>query len=122
MWTIALEGIEFYAFHGFYESERRIGGQYVVDVYVNTELAIAESDLLQNTLDYQEIYAICAERMQVPVKLIETLAYGIAADIEAKFPWARGCRVRIAKCAPPLPGKIKQAVVEFEKIFAINKK
>jgi len=122
MWTIALEGIAFYAFHGFYESERRIGGNYVVDIYIHTELAIGENDLLQNTMDYQEIFAICAERMQVPVKLIETLAYSIAADLEAKFPWAQGCKVRIAKCTPPMPGKIKQAVVEFEKIFANNKK
>jgi dihydroneopterin aldolase len=33
---IGLEGMEFYAYHGVYEEERKIGGKYIVDVLVHT--------------------------------------------------------------------------------------
>ena len=31
------KGMEFYAYHGFYQEEQLIGGDYVVDVYVHTD-------------------------------------------------------------------------------------
>ncbi|MDX5443432.1 MAG: dihydroneopterin aldolase, partial [Hymenobacteraceae bacterium] len=45
MGQIALEGMEFFAFHGFYDEEQKIGNKYGVDLYIKTDLhAAAESD------------------------------------------------------------------------------
>ncbi|RZK29989.1 MAG: dihydroneopterin aldolase, partial [Hymenobacter sp.] len=33
MGQIALEGLEFFAFHGYYDEEQKIGNKYGVDIY-----------------------------------------------------------------------------------------
>jgi dihydroneopterin aldolase len=43
MALIALEGMKFYAFHGVYEAERVLGNDYVVDVTVETGIAVASA-------------------------------------------------------------------------------
>ena len=40
MATIALEGMRFYAYHGYYEEERTLGNEFILDVYVNTEIVL----------------------------------------------------------------------------------
>ncbi|HRB19555.1 MAG TPA: dihydroneopterin aldolase [Chitinophagales bacterium] len=50
---IGLEGMEFYAHHGVYAEERKIGGRYVVDVWVQTDASLAEKeDDLNGTINY----------------------------------------------------------------------
>jgi dihydroneopterin aldolase len=72
---IGLEGMEFYAYHGVYEEERKIGGKYIVDVLVHTNAKDAElHDDLNGTVNYEQIYKVVDQNMQQPVKLIERLA------------------------------------------------
>ena len=42
MATIALEGMRFYAYHGYYEEERILGNEFILDVYVNTETILTK--------------------------------------------------------------------------------
>jgi len=35
--TIGLEGMEFFAYHGFYTEEQKIGTTFIVDVYISTK-------------------------------------------------------------------------------------
>ena len=41
MGQIALEGMEFFAFHGYYDEEQKIGNKYGVDLYIETNLNAA---------------------------------------------------------------------------------
>ena len=34
MGQIALEGMEFFAFHGYYDEEQKIGNKYGIDLYI----------------------------------------------------------------------------------------
>ena len=65
MALIALEGVHFYAYHGFYEEEQIIGNNFILDVYVeaNTGLA-ARTDDLFSTVNYETIYRICQMEMR----------------------------------------------------------
>ncbi len=114
MALIALEGIHFYAYHGFYEEERCIGNHYYVDVYLNAGITrAAASDDLYSTVNYETVYFICQSEMKKPTKLLETLAQTIADRIQGQFDYVQGVRVRVRKMHPPLGGQVHSAFVEY---------
>lgn len=115
MALIALEGMHFYAFHGFYEEEQVTGNHYYVDVYINANIAgAAASDDLFSTVNYETVYLICQAEMRKPTKLLETLAQVIAQRLRGHFDRAGGVRVRVRKMSPPLGGAVDSAFVEYE--------
>ena len=55
MATIALEGMRFFAYHGYYEEERILGNDFILDVYVNAETVLTKfTDDLYADLDEVE--------------------------------------------------------------------
>ncbi|MEO1382575.1 MAG: dihydroneopterin aldolase [Bacteroidota bacterium] len=73
--VIALEGIEVHAYHGVYKNERTHGNPYVVDVYLQADIrAAAQSDDLEDTVDYFGVYKLVLQVMDQPVQLLEHLA------------------------------------------------
>jgi dihydroneopterin aldolase len=115
MATIALEGMHFYAYHGFYEEEQIIGNHYTVDVYITTPIArAAAADDLFSTVNYETVYFMCQSEMRRPTKLLETLAQSIADRLQGHFDHAQRVRVRVRKMNPPLGGRVDSAYVECE--------
>ena len=112
---IGLEGMEFYAYHGVYEEERKIGGKYIVDVLVYTNAVDAElHDDLNGTVNYEQIYKVVEQNMQQPVKLIERLVRKIMDDIRLFVVKEDTIRIKIRKLNPPLGAKVETSVVEME--------
>jgi dihydroneopterin aldolase len=112
---IGLEGMEFYAYHGVYEEERKIGGKYIVDVLVYTNAKDAElHDDLNGTVNYEQIYKAVEQNMLQPVKLIERLARKIMDDIRLFVVQEDSIRIKIRKLNPPLGAKVEASVVEIE--------
>ena len=63
---IELEGMEFKAYHGCLEQEKVRGNLFTVDFRGELDLsAAAESDNLNDTLNYGEIYEIVADEMKL---------------------------------------------------------
>ena len=61
---ISLEGMEFYAHHGYYEEERKIGSKYSVDVRLELDLGLAaREDKLEGTVDYEKVYELVSKVM-----------------------------------------------------------
>jgi dihydroneopterin aldolase len=115
MAVIALEGMEFYAKHGFYEEEEIIGGEYVVDVFITTQVdRAAVSDDLSETINYETVYLICKAVMKQPTKLIETVAKRIALNLKNQFRNMSELRVKVTKKNPPLGGKVAAASIEVD--------
>lgn len=113
MSKVALEGMQFYAYHGYYEEEQLIGGQFVVDVYVDTSFVIAaQTDELSGTVNYETVYFICRMEMKRPSRLIEHVAQRIHNKLSAVFTKASGILVRISKLNPPLGGPVSRSFVE----------
>lgn len=103
--TIELEGMEFKAYHGCLEQEKVRGNQFVVDFRGELDLsAAAESDNLNDTLNYAEIYDIVADEMSVPSELLENVAGRIMKAIEKRFPQLLSFSVRVSKKRPPVDG------------------
>lgn len=114
MAIIKLQGISFYAHHGYYIHERTRGNNYIVDVSIETDIdASAIHDELQETVNYEVIYQICADVMEHPCKLIETVAYRIAHEIQASFPQVEWIEVVVHKLTPELGGAVNSAQIVY---------
>ena len=112
MINIALQGAEFFAYHGFYPEEQKIGCRFLVDVNVGF---VPPGDLLEDnlskTVDYERVYIIVCEEMKHPRKLIETVGQAIIDRIKKKYPFVENIEVIIKKLTPPLSGKVAHSAV-----------
>lgn len=103
--TIELEGMEFKAYHGCLEQEKVRGNSFTVDFRGDLDLsAAAESDDLNDTVNYGEIYEIVSDEMSVPSELLENVAGRIVKEIEKRFPQFISFSVRVSKKRPPVDG------------------
>ena len=103
--VIELEGMEFKAYHGCLEQEKVRGNLFTVDFRGELDLsAAAESDNLNDTLNYGEIYEIVADEMSIPSELLENVAGRIVKAIEKRFPELLSFSVRVSKRRPPVDG------------------
>lgn len=109
---VALEGLEFKAYHGFYDEERKIGNTFIVDVKVELKSFDSADDNIHDTVNYEDIYDIVNEEMAKTCKLIETVAFNIIERIK-KFDHIVAASIKLAKMNPPIKGKVNRAVVEM---------
>lgn len=80
--TIAIEGLQLYAYHGCYPQEREKGGRYQIDIYLKTnKLQGAKTDNLADTINYETIINIATTEMQQAANLIEHVAQRIAQQL-----------------------------------------
>ncbi len=102
---IELEGMEFKAYHGCLEQEKVRGNSFTVDFRGELDLsAAAESDNLDDTVNYGEIYEIVSDEMSIPSELLENVAGRIVKAIEKRFPQIVRFSVRVSKKRPPVEG------------------
>ncbi|WP_242926889.1 dihydroneopterin aldolase [Pontibacter vulgaris] len=115
MGQIALEGMEFFAFHGYYDEEQKIGNKYGLDLYIKTDLRrAAESDDLHQTVNYEVLYALALDEMKIPARLLEHLGHRIIDKVYDHFPFVQSVRINVYKYNPPLGGICKWAKVTLE--------
>ena len=115
MMTIALEGIRVHAYHGVYEEEKISGNEFVVDVYLKTaELAATQTDRLEDTLDYAEVYKFIVKEMEQPVDLLEYLVSGMGKRLLAKYSVVQKARLRVSKLNPKGMTYCERTYVEMD--------
>ncbi len=103
--TISLKGLVFFAYHGYYPEERKIGNRYGVDIVVRTDLSRAAiNDRLADTINYETLYAIAKEEMGKPAQLLENLGERIVQQIFSRFGTASHVKIVIRKYNPPIGG------------------
>ena len=113
--NIAVEGIKLYAYHGCLEEEGRIGGHYIVDIYMQTDFTeAAKTDDLNLTIDYCTVYEIAKKEMTIRAKLIEQVAMRIHTAILSDFKTVLKAKVRVTKLNPPMNGHVERVYVEVE--------
>ena len=109
---IELKKMIFYAYHGVMEQEKIVGNAYCVDLKLFLDLSKAiESDKLEDTLNYAEIFSLVKDEMAIPSNLIEHVAGRIVGKIKQKYPDVLKISVRLAKINPPIKGEIREAAV-----------
>jgi dihydroneopterin aldolase len=113
--AINIEGIKLYAYHGCLEEEAKIGGNYIVDVYMTLDFTeAANTDDLTKTVDYCSIYEICKAEMAIRSRLIEPVCQRIYGKIQYAFPALKTIHVRLTKLVPPMNGDVEKVSVEIK--------
>lgn len=110
--TIKLTDMQFYANHGVMEQEAKVGNVYVVNISMTADLLRAcETDHVDDTINYAQVYDLVKIEMKQSSKLLEHIAMRIFKSIKNKFPQITALEVRLAKNNPPIAGEVKTAEV-----------
>jgi dihydroneopterin aldolase len=108
MAKIEIENMHFYAHHGCYEEERKIGTNFTVDCCLECDIiTAAKEDELSKTINYQTVYLLIQQELKKTSLLLENIAYRIIVKIQQQFPQIKHVEVKIRKLNPPIGGKIE---------------
>lgn len=114
MAIISLEGIKMFGRHGFYEEEKILGNEFIIDLFVETEISdAAEEDDLFKSVNYETLFYLCKVEMKEPAKLLETVGNRIVDRINEHFENIEGVRLKLTKINPPLDGEVEKASIEI---------
>ena len=112
---ISLEGLEFFAYHGYYAEERKQGNMFLVDAKVIVQLDPKMADDLNRTINYEEIYLIVKKEMEQSSFLLEDVAMRILDKVFLRFGEVDHVEIAVSKLHPPIPGKCRSAKVLLKK-------
>lgn len=110
---IYLRNVRFHAFHGVLPQEGIVGNDYLVNLVLDYDFSSAmQTDELQGTLNYAEVYQKVREEMAVSSKLLEHVAGRIAHRLFSDFPEIQKLQFSITKVNPPMGADSDGAGVE----------
>ena len=111
-YTIQLKGVHLYAHHGVMEQERSIGAWFTVDIELEIcEYGCFESDEIEGTVSYADVYDIISREMATPSRLLENVCYRISKAIYEAFNQVKGITTTLTKDTPPMGGDRLNAAV-----------
>ena len=101
--SVIIRKARFHAYHGVAEQERVVGNDYEVSVQVDCDITRAiETDNLDGTVNYADVYQLVAEEMQTPSRLLEHVAGRICQRLFETFPTIWWVTLEIIKKNPPM--------------------
>ncbi len=117
MGKIIIEEMEFYAFHGHYQEEQIVGNRFLVDLELETDMeAPAESDQLEDAVNYQMAYQLIKNEMRrKKSNLLENIGKRILDALFTEMKGIRKATVRVRKMHPPMGGPIRSVGVTMSR-------
>lgn len=110
---IRMEGMKFYAFHGVLPQENLVGAYYYLDLKLKTDFTYAaETDELEGTVSYADIFTAVKEEMAIPSKLLEHVCQRIASRIFKDYPTIETIDICLYKENPPMGACAQRIGVE----------
>lgn len=114
---ISLNRLRFHARHGVLPQERATGGEFIVSVRAKYLFDKAlESDNVDDTINYAEIFEIINKEMLTPSCLLEHLAGRIGRSIFNRMPMIESLDITVEKTNPPMGADSDGAAVELHLI------
>jgi len=115
--TIELNSIRFFADHGMYEEEKRVGNEFEVDVSIACKSPNQLVTSIEQTVDYAEVYRILQEEFAKRQFFIETVAMKVADKLQQHFPDIENVRIAIRKLNPPITNFSGSVGIVYSKSF-----
>ena len=107
---INLHEMRFYAYHGVFPQEQRVGNQFVVELTFWADVAgSVRSDELEETISYADV-----SEMAIPSRLLEHVVGRISERLFVTFPRMQRLVLTLSKCNPPFPGEVQSAAFTLE--------
>lgn len=114
MSVIKIENMEFYAYHGHFREEQIVGNRFLVDLWIETDMSKpAETDNLDDAVNYQVAYRLIRKEMEKKSNLLEHIAKRILDALFESLEGIEKVRVKISKMNPPVGGKIGSVSVSL---------
>ncbi len=106
--------MEFFAHHGFYDEEQKIGNKYAVSVTLYLDLKTSgTSDKLSDTVSYEDVYKTVRSVMNKPSRLLETIAESIAFQLLDSYKLLHKCKISVSKFNPPIGGICEKSEIQI---------
>ena len=116
MGIIKVEKIQLFSNHGCLDEEDKIGSAYEVNLEIEADLKLAaQSDELEDTVDYVLLNSIVKEEVAIRSKLLETVVDRILTRIFKEAPQVSKATVALSKINPPIGGNVARVTVEMSK-------
>ncbi len=114
---ILLQGLQYHAFIGVGEQEQVVGNDYVLDLRLGYPFAEAmESDVVDDTLNYADVFNVVSEVMKQPSKLLEAAAGKIVKELCARYKRLESIDLKLVKRNPPMGADCDSTGVELHLI------
>jgi len=111
---IYLTHISIYAYHGVSPQETKVGNTFLIDLKLKTDISKAiESDDINHTISYADIYQTVSEEMAINSKLLEHVAGRIVQRLFLEYPAIEAIKIKLSKQNPPMGADIAAAGVEI---------
>lgn len=110
---IFLQGVRFFGYHGVLSQENLVGAYFTVDLTLKTDFSLAaQTDRLEGTISYADVYAAVKQEMQLPSQLLEHVCQRIAERLFGQFSGIEEIQLRLSKENPPMGADCQQIGVE----------
>ena len=112
-YTIRMKNCAFFARHGVFEEEERLGQRFYVDAELEVESGVGlEADSMESTVDYGAAF-IEIERIITGKRrfLIEALALDVARALCERFKLITQATITVRKPNAPVPGVLDHVEV-----------
>lgn len=111
---ILLDNLRIYAFHGVLQQERKVGAYFILNLRLAYDFTHAmETDNLQHTISYADVYNIVIGEMQIPSNLVEHVAGRIIDHLCRAYPTLTEINLSILKENPPMGADCRGAGIEI---------
>jgi len=116
MYTIQLENLRFYAYHGVHDEEKQAGTEFEVNIRIDF---ISEEPVvnLDQTINYVTVYELARTLFAEPVRLLEKIAAELTDRIKLLHKDINMIKVQVIKISPPIPHFTGNVSVSFSKSF-----
>ncbi len=105
---IDLEEMQFYAFHGCFEEEQRVGNHFTVNISIEYDCTLAaDSDNIADALNYVSVYEITRREINIKSHLLEHVTRRIIDAVYDEFPYVKKVTARVSKMTPPMGGQMR---------------
>ena len=102
MFSIHFNKLQFYSFHGLYEEEKIIGGNFELNAIIYYSIHKENNFEMKDCVNYSLVYKIIHERMQLKTELLENIVNDIAQTILAQFSQVTEVDISLTKTNPPI--------------------
>jgi len=117
MVTIHLHKLMMHAHHGIYEEEEIMGANYELNLDVRFDENEAKFERIEDTISYEDLFAIVKKKMMVPTPLLEKVCEGIIRKIRHEFAGVREITISIYKLEAPIENFQGKVGVTMRKKF-----
>lgn len=117
MLSVQLYDLNFYAFHGLYEGEAKVGNNFQVNLTVSYDDGRIKLDNLRGMISYEDLYEIVKKRMAIRSDLLEEVAETIILKIRHKYSMVREISISIFKLQAPLENFQGKVGITLQRCF-----